>query len=734
MINENGLLNIFPTAEASGSIVSFENGADGIPMESLSVAVEPTQDLHGYSHPWPAGGGKNKLKIKDKNSSGITGSYNTSGEYVIIGTSGSVAAYCDFQPVTLPAGSYTFSISTLPDGLSSAYNKNGSWAGLVTDGKTITLTEETEIGGYISIPANTEVNTTIKIQLEIGSTATAWTPYSNICPISGRTGLSVYRTGKNLFNPHLYAGIDYNPTVGAAVTLTDAAQQFTDNGSGVFTLTISSTCRQYSIVIPVVEVNNYHVKFSCSSSGQMGTTRGFLDANHKVLQKFNSTDVSQSYNYNMVVPTGAAYFYMVITNRSTASATLTLTQPQFEIGSAATTYEPYNGTTYAVDWTSEAGTVYGGTLDVVTGELVVNKVCVSLNPSWYWYVGATQPNGLTVVSTTGFPSHVVGGEICSHYKRSTTPYIVGLALGEFITAATSAYFCFKGSSGGTADEFKEYLTAQATAGTPVQVVYELATPLTYQLTPQEVATLLGANRVWSDAGDISLVYHTQVDATPSSIDGLFINGEGLQADGWFLKWRKLAAPKPKTDYVSVWGRDGDIDLTESETDGQVFYENRELTMDMVYIGEDWTDAYSELLDMLHGKECAVQFLNDPYWYWAGRIIASLYEHKPHSLAMSGIMFPYKLSVAKVTKSVTVSGAIESNGVEVVLPSSRMRVSPKVTVVAGTGESVTLKWGTKTQTLSAGTYYVRGLKVGSNDVTIKVWGTGTVTFEYRKGML
>jgi hypothetical protein len=268
----------------------------------------------------------------------------------------------------------------------------------------------------------------------------------------------------------------------------------------------------------------------------------------------------------------------------------------------------------------------------------------------------------------------------------------------------------------------------------VQLCYELATPITYQLTPQEVATLLGSNRVWSDAGYISLVYHTQADATPSSIDGLFINGEGLQADGWFLKWRKLAAPKPKTDFVSVWGRDGDIDLTESETDGQVFYENRELTMDMIYMGEDWTDAYSELLDMLHGKECAVQFSNDPYWYWAGRIIASLYEHKPHSLTMSGIMFPYKLSVAKVTRSATVSGAIESNGVDVVLPSSRMRVSPKVTVVAGTGESVTLKWGTKTQTLSAGTYYVRGLKVGSDDVTIKVWGTGTVTFEYRKGML
>ena len=40
----------------------------------------------------------------------------------------------------------------------------------------------------------------------------------------------------------------------------------------------------------------------------------------------------------------------------------------------------------------------------------------------------------------------------------------------------------------------------------VQLVYELATPQTYQLTPVEVKTLLGLNNVWADTGDVEVQY------------------------------------------------------------------------------------------------------------------------------------------------------------------------------------------------------------------------------------
>jgi hypothetical protein len=47
------------------------------------------------------------------------------------------------------------------------------------------------------------------------------------------------------------------------------------------------------------------------------------------------------------------------------------------------------------------------------------------------------------------------------------------------------------------------------AENPLQVVYELATPQTMQLTPQEVELLTGTNNVWSD-GNVTLVYSADI--------------------------------------------------------------------------------------------------------------------------------------------------------------------------------------------------------------------------------
>ena len=110
------------------------------------------------------------------------------------------------------------------------------------------------------------------------------------------------------------------------------------------------------------------------------------------------------------------------------------------------TQDPDDATVYNVDWSAQAGTVYGGTLDVVTGVLTVDMVNI---PSY---------NGETI--NEPWLSSM------DAYAAGTTPTI------------------------------------------GAQVVYTLATPLTYQLTPQEVSTLTGQNNVWSDSGDVSVTVVT----------------------------------------------------------------------------------------------------------------------------------------------------------------------------------------------------------------------------------
>ena len=53
---------------------------------------------------------------------------------------------------------------------------------------------------------------------------------------------------------------------------------------------------------------------------------------------------------------------------------------------------------------------------------------------------------------------------------------------------------------------RDVYDAETTPSIGAQVVYELATPQTYQLTPQTVRMLKGANNLWNDAGNSTVTY------------------------------------------------------------------------------------------------------------------------------------------------------------------------------------------------------------------------------------
>ena len=78
---------------------------------------------------------------------------------------------------------------------------------------TVTTTEDKTVYLRIRVGGGSSVSGTVKPQLESGSSATAFAPYSNICPITGHTGANVVRTGKNLFNKNMP-----NQNVGHALT------------------------------------------------------------------------------------------------------------------------------------------------------------------------------------------------------------------------------------------------------------------------------------------------------------------------------------------------------------------------------------------------------------------------------------------------------------------------------------------------------------------------------------
>ena len=174
---------------------------------SLLVNMEPIQDLHGYDSPWPAGGGKNLIGLNTSPNRAITYtgvSVSDHTDDAVTLTSNGNATYAQMGLYyDLPAGTYTLSIkATSSDSYTpvvSGYKMTGNVLlfSSCKEGqpKSFTLSEITTVNfRFFSTTSDSTARTVTfyDVQLESGSTATSWSPYSNICPVSGRTGLDVY--------------------------------------------------------------------------------------------------------------------------------------------------------------------------------------------------------------------------------------------------------------------------------------------------------------------------------------------------------------------------------------------------------------------------------------------------------------------------------------------------------------------------------------------------------------
>lgn len=201
-----------------------------------------------------------------------------------------------------------------------------------------------------------------------------------------------------------------------------------------------------------------------------------------------------------------------------------------------------NGTAYGQFFPAAAGTVYAGTLDALTGVLTVCYAIETLTsektvsygaPRFYFALGSVprKAGGVTM--------------FCSHYKsvypRTTAAfdnYDYAITLSNSVLSSSNGRCFLRDSRYTTVADLKAYWDAQNLAGTPVQVVYPIATPQTYQLTPQVVKTLLGNNSFGVDCGTLDLTYvadlQTYVDdeiAAATAVKDVQVDGTSILSDG-----------------------------------------------------------------------------------------------------------------------------------------------------------------------------------------------------------
>ena len=165
--------------------------------------------------------------------------------------------------------------------------------------------------------------------------------------------------------------------------------------------------------------------------------------------------------------------------------------------STDTDYHAYDGHVYEVTWQTEAGTVYGGTLDVTTGELTVTHELLTLAPS-DWGASSSYSNVISVSTPTKYKTeHTL---VCDVFK-GTSPHGGGsLGVGE-IAINTSYVSIF--AKFATQEERDAWLVGSINTN----ILMKLATPVTYTIDPTEVLTLLGENNIFADTGAVEeLIY------------------------------------------------------------------------------------------------------------------------------------------------------------------------------------------------------------------------------------
>ena len=278
---------------------------------------------------------------------------------------------------------------------------------------------------------------------------------TNVLPISGWSEVNVKQSGK--FN----IGADYNSGDGYVPSVILKADNTTAENTAYFVTAYFPITPDSDCLVAVLGI--YNAPAIC-----------FYDASKAFI---SGVSYSNRRQFTVRTPSNCAYARMTIynTDRNVMGAYDNCTSLTIPLGQ----------------------TVYGGNIDVTSGVLTVDRAMVDLGTlNWlyssvrdFFYVNLTGIKYSADMISDMYKS--VGIKTDSQMALEPTGTIGQTANSEEIKIRNTDY---------------TNATAFKTAMSGVQLCYELAAPLTIQLTPHEVRSLLGSNNIWADTGDTEATY------------------------------------------------------------------------------------------------------------------------------------------------------------------------------------------------------------------------------------
>ena len=424
------------------------------------------------------------LQVKSIEELKTSGGISDAGKVLTVGGDGRIA------PIDLPVGEGEIALDgTLTIAGAAAGAKETGDAIASLNGSLDTLINavptDTASGSIASFSdgANDIPVKNLIVNIESVQSGTGDPSPDNVRPISGWTGAKITRAGKNLFGGealrqrlieiggYTYEDDDNAIVIGAASL----------GGKVLFSDFKSNT--QYTLILTCKKASgntssNLLFKYDSGSNSVIYLTEPITDKQKiivtsgadRTLVSINGTNASKEL---IVYPDECGIFEGVLTESD---------------------FVPYQGNTLGIDWTDEAGEIFGGTLNVTTGELTVKRVGAVLDELEITtrYTGNVNKT-LVCYMPYRFSRFVDVSKIISEQYRVIDGISGASNLSQPDNKSVGLYPYSNPSVPTTTSMYMVIGVDDSPTG---RIVYTLANSQTYQLTPQEIKTILGENNIF----------------------------------------------------------------------------------------------------------------------------------------------------------------------------------------------------------------------------------------------
>lgn len=357
------------------------------------------------------------------------------------------------------------------------------------------------------------VNSDIQVRLMVSkSESTVYYPYENIRPIHGRDNVKIARCSENILNiknaeeeKKIMNGITYERSEDGSIHVYG-----TSTGRSHYYLVKPN--KNADVLIPA---GTYTFTPSCML--QDNTQIYFAVDGKGSFLSYRPKDNTQGYVTGTIANNAHKIDAYIVIEKAGVTVDMIIRPMVIPGVVAPADYEGYKGICKSIQLQREE--VYGGALSTITGIGTADWAVRTIDATENWYTWGADK---IMDGVTGFYSYDVNDYNAAYVNDAMSSHMInskGYSWGGgtegigFSGTVNSKYVIFSindkilqdtSTNEKAVESWKAYLAEQYAAGTPVQIAYKVAEPVSFRAETEQIQALKGINNILTDADTVTV--------------------------------------------------------------------------------------------------------------------------------------------------------------------------------------------------------------------------------------